>query len=147
MSAKMYYVLFTKILQGGDIASGTVLDIRCSQLEPPPPPPVLKGVGTFQTLSHLGGGGKKFLARKGINLKRGVDEEMGGLPLFYCFTVQSHLLCVWGKQGSLYYFSDLQYFELAMQDSHPCFYCTKTWYHLYISDPLCQCTKNVDCFI
>ena len=65
----------------------------------------------------------------------GVDVEMGGgagLPLFYYFTaVQSHLL--WGGGGSN--FSDLQSFDLAMQDSHPNLYCTKTWYHLYISDP------------
>ena len=59
-------------------------------------PPLLKGGGTFQKLSHLGGGGgKKFLARKGINLKRVVDEKMGGLPLFYCFTVTiTFTLCV-----------------------------------------------------
>ena len=30
ISAKMYYVLFTKIIQGGDTASGTVLHKRCS---------------------------------------------------------------------------------------------------------------------
>ena len=36
---------------------------------------------------------------------------------------------------ALYYFSDLQSSQLAMQDSHPSLYCTKTWYHLYISDP------------
>ena len=51
----------------------------------------------------------------------GVDVEMGGVATFLL----------------LYsYFFDLQYFELAIQDSHPCFYCTKTWHHLYISDPL-----------
>ena len=32
ISAKMYYVLFTKILQGGDTASGTVLHKRCSRI-------------------------------------------------------------------------------------------------------------------
>ena len=31
-SAKMYYVLFTKILQGGDTTSGTVLHKRCSRI-------------------------------------------------------------------------------------------------------------------
>ena len=30
--AKMYYVLFTKILQGGDTASGTVLYKSCSKI-------------------------------------------------------------------------------------------------------------------
>ena len=41
----------------------------------------------------------EFLARKGDKPEKGVvDVEMGGgLPLFYYFTVQSHLLCVWGK--------------------------------------------------
>ena len=32
ISAKIYYVLFTKILQGGDTASGTVLHKRCSKI-------------------------------------------------------------------------------------------------------------------
>ena len=50
------------------------------------------------------------------------------------------------RQGG-YYFLDLHSFELAMQDSHPILYCTKTWYHLYISDPFWWSTKNVDCFI
>ena len=31
ISAKMYYVLFTKILQEGNTASGTVLQKRCSR--------------------------------------------------------------------------------------------------------------------
>ena len=49
---------------------------------------------------------KKCIVRKGgrggwgggVNLKRGVDVEMGGLPLFDYFTVQSHLLCVGGNK-------------------------------------------------
>ena len=60
------------------------------------------------------------------------------VPLFYYSTVQSHLrlsvcvcVCVCVPCVSL---------ELAMQDSHPNLYCTKTSYHLYIS-------INVDCFI
>ena len=44
---------------------------------------------------------------------------MEEFPLFYYFTVQSNVLCVGG--GSLYFFSDLQSFELAMQDSHQVF--------------------------
>ena len=43
--------------------------------------------------------------------------------------------------------SVLQSFEFTMQDSHPTPDCTKTWYHLYISDPFWWSTKNVDCFI
>ena len=30
-----------------------------------------------------------------------------------------------GEEGSFDYFSDLQSFEVAMQDSHPSLYCTK----------------------
>ena len=32
ISLKMYYVLFTKTLQGGDTASGTVIHQRCSRI-------------------------------------------------------------------------------------------------------------------
>ena len=49
---------------------------------------------------------------------------MEEFPLFYYFTVQSNVLCVGGGEGgggSLYFFSDLQSFELAMQDSHQVF--------------------------
>ena len=53
-------------------------------------------------LIHLAGGGtKNFAKKRGETLKREVDLEMGGLPLFYYFTAQSHLLCmggvVWGE--------------------------------------------------
>ena len=91
-------------------------------------------VRTFQKLTHLGGGGTKCFAWKGvINLKRGVAVEVGGhCHFFYYFAVQSHLLCVGKVRFPLLLF---EYFELAMQDSHPIHYCTKTWYHLYISDP------------
>ena len=37
--------------------------------------------------------------------------------------------------------------ELAMQDSHPSLYSTKTFYHLYVSDPFLWCTENVNYFI
>ena len=62
-------------------------------------------------------------------MKRGsVDKEMveggGGLPHFYYFTVQLYLLYL------LYLI--LQSLELAMQDSHPSLYSTKTLYHLYM---------------
>ena len=66
---------------------------------------------------------------------------MTRIATFYYFTVQSHLLCVLGKQGSLYYFSNLQSFELAIQDCHPSLYFIKTWYPLYISDPFWKYTK------
>ena len=71
-----------------------------------------------------------MLERGDKPVKRGVDVEMGGrgfatFLLLYSL-VQSHLLCVCrggGGEGdskvSLYYFSDLQSFELAMQDFHP----------------------------
>ena len=80
-----------------------------------PPPPITP-------LSHLGGGLWNFL------LEREDKPQKGGLPLFYYFTVQSHLLCVGGKQDSLYYFLGHQSFKLAMQNSHPSLYCTKTLY-------------------
>ena len=71
----------------------------------------------------------------GINLKRGVDVEMGGGGCHFFITLQiHHIYCVLDK-GSLYFFSDLQPFELAMQDSHPSLHCTITLYHFYISDP------------
>ena len=53
---------------------------------------------TFQKLSFFWGGVRNILLEREINLKRSgggeVDVEMEGLPLFYYFTVQSHLLCV-----------------------------------------------------
>ena len=48
-----------------------------------PPPFLLKG----------GGGG---MVVQNFLLERG-DEIGGGVPIFYCFTVQSYLLCVRGK--------------------------------------------------
>ena len=67
-----------------------------------------------------------FCQKGGIKLKRGVDIEMVGLPLFYFFTVQfNHIycvrVCVWGEVRFPLYLSDFQSFELAMQDSHPSF--------------------------
>ena len=65
----------------------------------------MKGGGgggrTFQKLSHLGlgggGGVENFLLERGDKPEKGgVDVEMGRLPLFYYFTVQSYLLCVRG---------------------------------------------------
>ena len=47
-------------------------------------------------------------------------ESLGGAT-----TVQSYFVCE-GKVRFLYYFLALQSFELAMQDSDPGFYCTKT---------------------
>ena len=51
------------------------------------PPPLIKGGEggrTFRKLSHL----------EGFKSEKGVDVEIGGLPLFYYLAVQSHLLCV-----------------------------------------------------
>ena len=89
----------------------------------PHPTPLIKGEG--QDLRKVGRD-KHFCQKGGINLKRGVDVEMRGRgePLFLllCSSVQqfSHIQCAWGESKvSLYYFSDLQSFELAMQDFHP----------------------------
>ena len=72
---------------------------------------------------------------------------MRACRFFYYFITLSNTYCVrmrkggrgggWvggGRQVSLYYFLDFQSIQLAMQDSHPSLYCTKTWFHLYISD-------------
>ena len=63
--------------------------------------PLLKAGGcrTFRKLSHQGGEGTKFFATKREKPgKGGLVEKWGGeLPLFYYFTVQSHLMCVGGK--------------------------------------------------
>ena len=85
------------------------------------PHPLLKERGsTFQKLV----GGQNFLLEREDKPEKGVDVEMGRggrLPLFLLLygSVRSHLLCVGGSKVSLYYFSDLQSFELAMQDFHP----------------------------
>ena len=88
-----------------------------------PPPPLLKDLPKIESLW----GGYKIFCQKGvINLKRGLDVEKGGCHYFYYFTAQSHLLCVGGRYVSIYYFSDLQSFELAMHNSHPSLYCTNS---------------------
>ena len=86
------------------------------------PSPFIK---TFQNWVNWGqGGDETFCYKRGINLKRGGGWNRGrnrGLALFLLFysSVQSHLMCVGGKKGSLYYFSNLQFFEFATQDFHP----------------------------
>ena len=57
--------------------------------------------------------------------KRGLMQKWGVCHCFYDFTVQfNHIYVVWGKSKVpfLYYFLDLQSFEIAMQDFHPCSY-------------------------
>ena len=54
----------------------------------------------YRKLSHKGGGVQNFLLERGDKPKNGgggVDIEIGGLQLFYYFTIQSHLPCVRGK--------------------------------------------------
>ena len=65
----------------------------------------------------------------------GVGERGWGDTFLLVYFSVTFTVCR-GKVGSLYYFSDLQSFDLAMQDSHLSLYYTKTWYQLYISDPL-----------
>ena len=38
-----------------------------------------------------------FARKGGQTYKGGVDVEMGGCHFFSYFTIQSYLLCVWGK--------------------------------------------------
>ena len=87
------------------------------------PHPLLKERGsTFQKLVA----GQRFWLEREDKPEKRVDVEMrrggrGRWHCFYYFTVQfSHICCVWGESNvSLYYFLDLQPFELAMQDFHP----------------------------
>ena len=60
-----------------------ILKVRHFHIWTPPPPLIKGGEGgrTFRKLSHL----------EGFKSEKGVDVEMGGLPLFYYLTVQSHL--------------------------------------------------------
>ena len=56
-----------------------------------------------------------------------------GVATFLITSQFNHIDCVGGNVR--FYFSNLQSFQLVMQDSHPSLYYTKAWYHLYISDP------------
>ena len=84
----------------------------------PPPPLIIKG---GEELPKIRGGGCHFFITLQFN------------PIYCVF------VCVFvvegGRGDSLYYFLDLQSFQLVMQDSHSSLYCTDTWYHLHISDP------------
>ena len=51
---------------------------------------------TFQKLCHLGGVQNFLLERRG-KTEKGSWCRNGRMPLFYYFTVQSQLLCVWMK--------------------------------------------------
>ena len=79
--------------------------------------PLLKVRGrTFQKL-----GANFFCQKRRMNLKRGVDVEMGEVATFFTtlqFSSVTFTACGESKV-SLYYFLDLQSFELAMQDFHP----------------------------
>ena len=65
-------------------------------------------------------------------------------PLFFITLLFSHIYCVCVcvcAESKVPFISfriesfETECFELAMQDSYPSLYFTKTWYHLYISDP------------
>ena len=90
-------------------------------------------------------------------MKKGGWCRNGGLPLFYCFTVQSTFtLCVGKVKFSLLLFGSFG-LELTLLDSHQRLSSTKTLYYLYISDSFwsgqsarfgkCKVTENVDCII
>ena len=73
------------------------LDDRCHSGNPPP---LLKGGLDLQQIESLGEGGvPKILLERRDNPEKGggVDVEIGGLPRFYYFNVQLHLLCLAGK--------------------------------------------------
>ena len=111
-----------------------------------PLPPLLKGGQDLPKNESLVGVPKTLLER-GENPENGVDVEMGGLPLFYYFTVQLHLLCVgvcvgWVKvallhsDSSIFWVNHAGFSAKSSHDSH----------HLYIFYSFWQCTENVDCF-
>ena len=64
--------------------------------------------------------GQYFLLKKGDKPEKGGWER--GVATFFTtlqFSSVTFALCVWESKVSLYYRSDLQSFELAMQDFHP----------------------------
>ena len=64
----------------------------------PPPPIIIKGGGMWPSENWVTRGGvTKFFAGKGETAEKEGWCRNGGLPLFYYFTVKSHLLCVGGK--------------------------------------------------
>ena len=74
-------------------------------------------------------------------------DGRGGVATFLLlYSSITFTLCVEKVKFSLLLFF-LQSFELAVQDSHPSLYSTKTLYPLYISDSFWQCTKYVDYLI
>ena len=61
----------------------------------PPPPPLIKGGGLGPSKNWVTWGLPKIFLERGDNPeKKGDWCRNGGLPLFYYFTVQFHLLCV-----------------------------------------------------
>ena len=98
--------------------------------------------------------GQYFLVEREEKPVKGVDVEMRGkwCYLFYYFTVPfSHIYSVCEESMvSLYYFSDPQSFELALQDFHPCSHSSLVLKPGFICAFLIHSgsrTKNVDCFI
>ena len=75
-----------------------------------------------------------FALERGDKPEKGLDVKMRGCHFF--ITLQfNHIYCVSGESKVPFIIFQIFSIELAMQDSHPCLSCTKTWYHLYISDP------------
>ena len=91
----------SKILQKQSKRKKTNISVHYCQnlilfiVGPPPPPLLNKGVGPSK--NWVTWVVPKILLERGNNPEKrgeGVDVETGGLPLFYYFTVQFHLLCV-----------------------------------------------------
>ena len=75
-----------------------------------------------------------------------VDVEMGELPLFYfLYSSITFTLC----EGKVRFPCFITFWilslsiELAMQDSHPTLYCTKTWYHLSMCQKMLTALFNL----
>ena len=64
------------------------------------------GVGVEHSKNRVtsGGGGSTFFLERDDKPEKGGLCRNRGLPLFYYFTFQLHLLCVWEKPILLYYF-------------------------------------------
>ena len=86
---------------------------------------------------HWGRGAQKLLLERGDKPEKGALIQQWGVGgSTSCITLQFnqiHSVCGKGKVSFITLF--LEPFELAMQDSHPSLYSTKTLYHLHISDP------------
>ena len=103
-----------------------------------PPPPYLRGGGVGPSENCGTRGVQNFLLqRRDKPEKGGWCRNGGGIAnVLLLYSSITFTVCV-EKVGFplLLFGSSLFSVNHSSQDSHSCLYCTKTWYHLYISDP------------